>query len=477
MPGSMQPSQGPATHSGTPWNKPPAIKAESRELLALAWPMVIAQLAQIGTGVVDTVMAGHYGAADLAAIAVGYNIWLPVYLFIIGVSLGATYIIAQHVGASRTPQVQDSLPQALWLALGLGLVGGPVCYAAEPLLRLLQLDAVTHGKSLAYLQAVALGLPGAALFEALRCHNQGVGVMRPFAIASVTGFLVNIPLNYGLMYGAWGLPELGAEGCGWATAVSMWLGAGVLALYMTRSPRLKPYLPSLQWVAPHATTIAGIVRLGLPMGITFFIEVAFFSVIALLIATLGDIAIAAHQIAFNMWDVVYMPLVSFGSAMAIRLGHAIGSGDRGAVRLSIFCGTSFTVLVGLLGMTVLLSFQGRLVALYTSDPAIAAVAVNLVRLAGFFIAIDAAQVATTFCLRAFKDTRFPLFTMCLAYWLITLPLGYWLGIQSADNALEGTVAFWRSLIVGITVSSLLVFLRLYRTLRRPLPAQSPQPAT
>jgi MATE family multidrug resistance protein len=449
--------------------------AESRALLALAWPMLIAQLAQIGTGVVDTVMAGHYGAADLAAIAVGYNIWLPVYLFIIGVSLGATYIIAPDVGAGRAAQVRESLPQALWLALGLGVVGGPACFLAEPLVKLLELDTITHAKSVAYLRAVAFGIPGAALFEALRCHSQGVGVMRPFAIASVSGFLLNIPLNYGLMYGQWGLPELGAEGCGWATALSMWFSAGVLALFMLRSPRLKPYLPPLRRVAPRGATIAGIVRLGLPMGTTFFIEVAFFSVIALLIATLGDIAIAAHQIAFNMWDVVYMPLVSFGSAMAIRLGHAIGTGDRAAVNLSIFCGTSFTVLLGLIGMTILLSARNSLATLYTGNTEILAVAVNLVGLAGFFLAIDSAQVAASFCLRAFRDTRFPLFAMCLAYWLITLPLGYWLGIASSDNALDGTVAFWHSLIVGITVSSALVFLRLYRTLRRPLPGESPQP--
>lgn len=446
-----------------------AIMAESRALLTLAWPMVIAQLAQIGTGVVDTLMAGHYSSTDLAAIAIGYNIWLPLYLFFIGVSLGASYIIAQHVGAKRVNQVRRLLPQTLWLALAMGLVAGPLCYNAAPLLHLLELDAATHARSMAYLQAVAFGLPAAAVFEALRCHNQGVGVMRPFAIASVTAFLANIPLNYALMYGRWGAPELGAAGCGWATVMSMWLGALVLAFYMSRTRRLRPYLPRLRLVAPHLPDIAAIVRLGLPIGFTLFLEVAFFSVIALFIATLGDVAIAAHQVAFNMWDVVYMPLVSFGSAMAVRVGHAIGAGDRPGVRLSIGCGISITILVGLLGMALLLSSPATLVSLYTSDPEITAVATILVRIAGIFIAIDSAQVAASFCLRAFKDTRFAFFALCLAYWLITLPLGYWQGIVVADNALDGTVAFWKSLIAGITVSSVLVIARLYMTLRKPLP--------
>ena len=449
--------------------KPPAILAESRALLALAWPMVIAQLAQIGTGVVDTVMAGHYNTTALAAIAIGYNIWLPLYLFFIGVSLGATYIIAQHAGAGRTNRIRSSLPQALWLALALGLVGGPLCYGAAPVLDLLQLDATTRTKSLAYLQAVAFGLPAAAIFEALRCHTQGVGIMRPFAIASVLGFLTNIPLNYALMYGRWGFPEMGAAGCGWATAVSLWLSAAVLWFYMTRAEGLRCYLPPLRLVPPRLDAIAQIVRLGLPLGCTLFVEIAFFSVIALCIATLGDAAMAAHQIAYNMWEVVYMPLVSFGSALSIRVGHAIGAGDRAGLRLSLTCGMSMTVLVGLLGMTGLLTSPATLVSLYTSDGEIADMAVILLRLAALFIAVDSAQVAASYCLRAFKDTRFAFIALCLAYWLITLPLGYWRGIASADNALDGTVAFWQSMIAGIAVTSVLIFYRLYRTLRKPLP--------
>ncbi len=450
--------------------KSTAILAESRALLALAWPIVIAHLAQIGTGVVDTIMAGHYHSSDLAAVAIGYNIWLPLYLFVIGVSLGATYIIAQHAGAGRTSEIRNSLPQALWLALALGLVVGPICFGAAPLLNALGLDPNTSAKSLGYLQAVALGLPAAALFEALRCHGQGVGVMRPFAAASVVTFLANIPLNYALMYGRWGLPELGAAGCGWATAVSMWLGAAVLCFYMTRAAALQAYMPPWRLVAPRLDAIGEIVRLGLPLGFTLFLEVAFFSVIALCIATLGEVAVGAHQVAYSMWDIVYMPLISFGSALAIRLGHAIGAGDRAALNLSIRCGIGMTMLVGVLGMALLLSSPALLVSLFTSDAEIAAMAVILVRLAALFILIDAAQVAASYSLRAFKDTRFAFFALCLSYWLIALPLGYWRGIMHADNALAGTVAFWQSMIAGITVTSVLVFARLYRTLRKQTPA-------
>lgn len=446
---------------------------ECRALLVIAWPMLIAQLAQVGTGVVDTIMAGRYNAADLAAIAIGYNIWLPLYLVITGIMLGATMIIAQDFGAGRVQQIRDSLPQALWLALLLGVIVGPLCYFSDSVLSLLQLDADTQRKSHDYLKAVALGLPAVALFQALRCHNQGIGIIRPFAIASVIGFLANIPLNYMFIYGKWGAPELGAAGCGVATAIAMWLSPVLISVYMARAKQLKPYLPPMQLVRPNLPVLREICRLGLPMGLSFFLEVAAFSVIALLIATLGNTAMAAHQIAFNLWDVVYMVLISIGSALATRVGHAIGAGDKTRVSMAIRCGASITLLVGLACMTILLSVPELIVAAYTDDAAIHEMAITLIRLAALFIAVDAVQVITTFSLRAYKDTRFPFVVLCFAYWLVTLPLGYTLGFIVAQDPLEGTIGFWKSMIAGIALSTVILGFRLLKTLQKPLPTHHP----
>lgn len=455
--------------------------AEVRALVSIAWPMFIAQLAQMGTGVVDTIMAGRYNAVDLAAIAIGYNIWLPIYLFFVGVMLGATAIVAQDFGSGRLQRIRDTLPQALWLAFGIGLLAGPMCYFSGPLLGPLGLDAGAQAKSSAYLQAVAFGMPAAALFQALRCHTQGIGIMRPFALASVVGFFANIPLNYAFIYGHWGAPELGAAGCGWATAISMWLGPLLIVFYMARARALKPYLPPLRWVRPAWARIGEIAHVGIPIGLTFFLEFAVFSVIGLMIATLGNAAIASHQIAFNIWDVVYMPLISIGSAMATRVGHAIGAGDRRGVHLAVQCGSCISLLIALLIMLVLVLFPEAIVQAYTRDEDILDMALGLIRMAAFFIVIDAIQVAASFPLRAFKDTRFPFLAMCIAYWMVTLPLGYWWGLELAETPTEGTLGFWKSMIIGISVASVLVVWRLVRTLRKPLPppssAQQPGLAT
>jgi MATE family multidrug resistance protein len=446
-----------------------SLVAEGRALFSIAWPMFIAQLAMMGTGVVDTIMAGHYSAMDLAAIAIGYNIWLPVYLFFVGVMLGATAIVAQDFGAGRLQAIRESLPQSLWLAALLGLAAAPLCYYSNPVLNLLNLEPTTQAKSLAYLQAVAFGLPAAAIFQALRCHTQGIGILRPFAIASVIGFFANIPLNYAFIYGELGAPELGAAGCGWATAISMWLAPLLIAFYMARAKALKLYLPPLRLTRPELTAIATIARIGLPIGGTFFLEVAVFSLIALMIATLGNTSMAAHQIAFNVWDVVYMPLISVGSAMATRIGHAIGAGDRAGISLSILCGVLASLTVGILCMLVLLAIPVPIIELYTDDPAIRTMAVALIRLAVLFILLDAVQVTASFTLRAFKETRYPFLVMCLAYWLVTLPLGYWLGLVVTDDPLTGTTGFWRAMIIGILISSVLIVWRLLIVLRRPLP--------
>ena len=445
---------------------------ESRALLTMAFPIFVAQLAQMGTGVVDTIMAGRYGAMDLAAIAIGYNIWLPIYLFFIGVMLATTAIVAQDFGAGRIQKIRDSLPQSLWLAIFLGLLAAPLCYYCAPILDLLDLDSQTYDKCLAYVQATAFGLPAAAVFQALRCHTQGVGIMRPFAVASVIGFLANIPLNYAFIYGKWGAPELGAAGCGWATAISMWLGPILIAFYMTRAETLRPYLPSLSFVKPKFNEMLQTLRLGLPIGMTFFLEVAVFSIIGLSIAKLGNTAIASHQIAVNVWDVVYMPLLSIGTAMTTRIGHAIGARDKPGTSVAIKCGAMLTLMVGVGIMLVLLGAPEAIVHAYTDDKDIVVMALALIRLAGLFIVLDAIQVIASFSLRAFKDTQFPFLVMVVAYWLIALPMGYYLGVVMSDNPLDGTIGFWKGMITGIGVAAMLVVWRLRGWMRKPLPLLS-----
>ena len=200
-------------------------RREMRQLLRFAFPLFIAQSAQMGTGVVDTIMAARYGEQDLAAISIGINIWLPVYLLILGTVFATATIVAQDFGGGRIEKIRQQLPQSLWVAVFLGLTLSPAIWYAGPILDLLGLNPTTRQLALDYAQMVALGMPATAIFQALRYHTQGLGITQPFAFAAVAGFLINVPLNYAFIFGEWGAPELGAKGCGIATAISMWLCA------------------------------------------------------------------------------------------------------------------------------------------------------------------------------------------------------------------------------------------------------------
>ena len=433
-------------------------------LWRIAWPLLIAQTAQIGTGVVDTLMAGNYGDVDLAAIAIGFNIWLPLYLIILGTLFACSAIVAQDFGAGRIERVRSFLPQGLWVAVALSAVMTPLCLNSGLVIELLGLPPETAVKTTAYVSRVGLGFPALGIFMALRYHTQGLGITAPFAMASVIGFIANVPLNYMLIFGAWGAPELGAEGCGLATAASMWISTLIILLYVLTARSLRPYLPDRWLQMPDQQRIGEILAVGIPVGLTFFLETGVFSAITLLIATLGDAAVAAHQIAINVWDVFYIPMVSIGSAMATRMGHAIGAGNAHGVRMALRVGAALSTLIGLLAMSLLLLFPDAIIGAYTQSDTIRDLAFSLLRLAALFIMIDVVQIVGSFVLRAYKETRFPFVVVTFSYWGLALPLGYAMAIHWGDSAPEGTVDFWYATILGIAVAAALITWRVRRLL-------------
>ena len=433
-------------------------------LWRIAWPLLIAQTAQIGTGVVDTLMAGNYGDVDLAAIAIGFNIWLPLYLIILGTLFACSAIVAQDFGAGRIDRVRSFLPQGLWVAVALSAVMTPLCLNSGIVIELLGLPPETAVKTTAYVSRVGLGFPALGIFMALRYHTQGLGITAPFAMASVIGFIANVPLNYMLIFGAWGAPELGAEGCGLATAASMWISTSIILLYVLTARSLRPYLPDRWLQMPDQQRIGEILAVGIPVGLTFFLETGVFSAITLLIATLGDAAVAAHQIAINVWDVFYIPMVSIGSAMATRMGHAIGAGNAHGVRMALRVGAALSTLIGLLAMSLLLLFPDAIIGAYTQSDTIRDLAFSLLRLAALFIMIDVVQIVGSFVLRAYKETRFPFVVVTFSYWGLALPLGYAMAIHWGDSTPEGTVDFWYATILGIAVAAALITWRVRRLL-------------
>ncbi|WP_049824373.1 MATE family efflux transporter [Desulfurivibrio alkaliphilus] len=434
---------------------------ELRQLWRLSLPLILAQLSHMAMGFVDTVMAGRVSPADLAAVAIGSSVWFPVMLFVAGVLMAITPIVAQLYGAANHDRIPTSLRQGLWMALVLGLGGFLLLGNMEWLLKLLDLEPEVRRLAAGYLSAVAWGFPALALYQALRSFSEGVSLTRPIMLIGFLGLACNIPANYIFIYGKLGLPPMGGVGCGWATALVMWvmmLALAGLILY-GRGYRFLP--PLFAWERPDFKKIVHMLRLGFPIGISFFIETSLFAAIALLVASLGAVVVAGHQVALNFTSLLFMVPLSFSQAITIRVGQAIGRREPAKARFAALCGALTTLTTAVLFATAILLWAPAIATLYTPDLEVRQVAANLLFFAALFQISDAIQVSAAGALRGYKDTRVPMFITFFAFWFVGLPLGYLLGLSEPVGLHLGAQGFWIGLVAGLTTAAILQSARLW----------------
>lgn len=444
----------------------PPRRAEMRAQLTLALPILGGQLAQTANGFVDTVMAGRVSALDLAAVAVGASIWVPVYLFMTGVLMSATPILSRNLGAQAYHRINPIAQQGLWVALGLGVLAALLLRSMAPVLAFMDVDPALRPLVIGYLDALSWGMPGAALFLTLRSYTEAMSHTRPVLWISVAGLLINIPSNYVLIYGKLGLPALGGVGCGWATSLVMWCMTLMMWRYVATHPVYQRAPLNLGKVHMEPGTAGYILRLGLPVGLSIFFEVSIFAIIALLISSLGPIVVAGHQVALNFTSLIFMVPLSLALAVTVRVGMARGANDTTGLRQAIASAWWLTSIVGVMAAAALLLFRQQIPLLYSDNGEVRALASRLLLFAALYQLSDAWQVATNGILRGFEDTAMPMLFTLLAYWGIGLPLGYTLGLTDQLRPAMGPEGFWVGLIAGLSAAALLLTLRLLYQLRR-----------
>ena len=439
-----------------------AVGAELRPLLSLALPIIGAQLAFMAIGVTDTLLAGRLSAGDLAAVAVGANIWMLFFIAFMGIGMAMSPIVAQRVGAGAAGRLPAVVQHALALALLLGLVWGFAQWGlAGPLVSLLGLPPATETLAAGYLRAAAYAAPLNCLVFVLRYVGEGLGASRAMLMAGVVGFAVNAVADYGFMYGAFGLPRLGAVGCGWATAcasVAMFLW---LALAFARSPALRRASPWRRWTPGWRRTVPEILRLGLPISLIWLAEAGMFAGAGLLAARIGETAAAAHQIAINVAAVAFMVPMGIGLAATARIGQAAGAGDRAAVAARSIAAIGVAVAFALGSALVMLTLPAAIVGLYTEAGPVAGMATGFLFYAALFQLFDGVQATASGCLRGLKDTRAPMLITVIAYWLIGMPLA----VITAFAWNMGPRGLWYGLIAGLAAAATGLSLRLLRRLR------------
>jgi len=452
------------------------VRTELRTLLALALPIIVAQLAYTSIGFVDTVMSGRFSARDLAAVALGNSIWVPVFLLMTGILLATTPKVAQRFGAGRHGEIGPLVRQALWLALAVGCLAGTLLWNAEFVLRLMKVDADLIEPAMGYLHGVAFGFPCVALFHVLRCYSDGLGRTRPAMVVGLLGLLVNIPLNYVLIYGKLGLPPLGSVGCGWATALVMLFMLLGMLWWIRRAPVYAHTTPLRRFDWPDWTLIKRLLGIGLPIGIAVFAESSIFAVIALLIGGLGATVVAGHQIALNFASLVFMIPYSIGMAATVRVGQALGREQPREARFAAGVSIATALAYACVSATCMLLMLEPIARIYSSAPEVIEVAVALIVYAALFQFSDAIQVTAAGALRGYQDTRATMILTLFAYWGIGLPVGYLLGLTELFGTASGPAGLWQGLIVGLTCAALMLTLRLKTSARRRIGMQPMAPA-
>ncbi len=448
--------------SSSPRPTKAAIRTELRALLVIGGPLVVNNLFTICMQAADTVMAGWLGAADLAAVAIGGNIWTPLLLLCIGTLTILSAVTAQSAGAGRDRAIGPALRQGLWIGLGLGVLLMAGMRACDPVLDLLGLEPRVRELSRGYLDAISWGGVGICLYMVLRFVVEGFGRTAPIMLISGVGLMVNVWLNWVLMFGKYGLPRLGAVGCGWATAITLWLMAGAMAAYVARGP-LRARIDAFGcWERPEWARIRALLRLGLPAGGSLFLEASLFGVVGLMMGWMGTQVVAAHQIALNYAAIMFMVPLGLAFATTVRVGGAAGRGDAAGVRLAGWTGICAAVGFMTVSAAGMIVFGDAIVGLYTRDAEVIAIAAGLVLVAAAFQVFDGAQVAASAALRGLSDTRVPMLITVAAYWAAGFPLAVVLGFT-----LEmGPQAVWVGLVLGLAVAALLLGWRFARVSRR-----------
>ena len=435
----------------------------SREILAtatLAAPLVLTQLTQMSMSFVDVVMVGRLGTAAMAAAVIGSTVYLTTMMVCLGVVVAVQPIVAQATGAGDRAAASRAVRQGLWLGLLLGAPFVVLLGHTEPVLRMLGQAPETAETASRYLAAIRWGFVPNLWFTALRGLSEGIGRPRPVLAVTVLGVAMNAGLNAVLIFGLLGAPALGLVGAGWGSAVAITAMTAVMAAYVFWGP-LRAYRVFRGLGRPDGAALLELFRLGWPIGVTFGLEGGLFTAATLLIGRMGELPLAAHQIALNAASVAFMVPLGIGMAGAVRVGQAAGAGDaEGAQRAG-------WAAIGLGGASMALSAllfwlaPGTIVWIYAgsaADPRLVRSAVALLGIAAVFQIFDGTQAAAAGALRGLKDTRAPMLIGAVSYWGLGLGLGALLLFRVG----LGAPGMWWGLTLGLAAASVLLTVRFQR---------------
>ena len=428
--------------------------AEILRTLQLAIPVVVGMVASLSMNFVDTLMAGRLPEKEiaLAGIATGGAIWSAMLMFILGLLMALQPVVAQVDGAGNRSEGGAAARQGLWIALAVSVPFVLFLRSGGPMLQWMAVGADIVPTAIEYMDALSWGAPGVCLLLTLRFFSEGSGYTRPTMYMGLLGIVLNVPLNYVLMFGKLGLPALGAEGCGVATSIVIWAQLLMMFFYVRWHAHFKEFELFKRWDWPQWAEISKLLKIGLPIGTGIFVEGSLFIGAALLIARLGALPASAHLIAINYSALMFMIPLGLASAVTTRVGNALGRGEPEAARYAGLIGLLIVLFTQTLSAASMIIFPEFIVSIYTNDPAITSIAVGLLFYSAIFQYADGIQICAAGALRGLKDTVVPMFINMVSYLLVGLSVGYYLTFNKA----MGPAGMWIGMIVGLSFGAVLL---------------------
>ena len=440
---------------------------ELKRLLVLMLPLYVANLMNMGMGVVDTIVAGQAGAEQLAGVALGTSVTVPVMVSVGAVLTIIGPMISRLRGAGAEGKVGLLLNNAKLLAIFLMFVEVVVLLCASHVFPFVSDDADMIRIAREYLFYLVLAVPSSVALRGLQGHFEGYGHTRPAMIISFVGLLLNIPLNYIFVFGCGPVPAMGGAGCGLTTALIHYLMAAILLLLMYVYPRYRRNMVQMcAFRAPEWRCVRDIFFKGIPLGVATLCEMTFFCVITLVIAPLGVLAVSSHQIAINVSGVLFMFPLALSVAVSIRSAYHVGGHD--AERFRALLRTSLVFMLAVVALLALCTvlFRVHIISLYTGESAIVEVASDLLLLCAIYQLSDALQALMNGLLRGCHDTQAITWVNMFSYWVIGFPLACVLIRTDYIVPALGPMGAWVSFVVALTITAALLTWRFVRVKHR-----------
>ena len=426
-----------------------------RYTFLLAYPVIIGQLGMMMMGVVDSMMVGRIGAEPLAAASIANSLFILIFIIGIGISSAITPLTAISIGALKYEECGSIFRHGLLINSLTSLILAIIIIGSAGLIRFLDQPEKVAVLAEPYTVILGLSVFPSLVFMAYRNFIEGLSVMRPAMIITLLANIVNFIVNWLLIYGNWGFPELGLNGAGWATFSSRLFMMVMLIIYVNKTEFFKKFDMSLRKFKANISTFKKILNLGIPGGVQYFFEVGAFVFAAIMIGWFGTEQLAAHQIAINLASISFMSATGISAAGSIRVGNAVGKRSIKAIRdagfTAIILGGSVMAGFGILFVL----FNKLLPAIYISDEGVLSFASNLLFIAAMFQISDGVQAVGIGILRGLTDVKVPTIITFIAYWILAVPIGYFLGFVMNMQV----YGVWVGFFVGLTASATLLTLR------------------